>query len=97
MIELVWTTEWLRFGVAAYAEDNNRDLLSIEVQLTQYMNDAGTDFYVLERQGVFLGYAITLYDILLSSYIRPQFKTDPIINSEIKQLLATLKPSNVIP
>jgi len=83
-IEKIWTTQYRRMGVAAYAESGRRDLDAIALQLDALMTRPGALFYKLEQDSVFLGYVIEIGGVPVQNYIRPH-----CITAEVSQYAAT--------
>ena len=76
----IWTAEYRRTGLAAYAESGRRDLLVILAQIEQAMRQPGAVFYRLEVESAFAGFVIQSGPQILLSYVRPHMQAITTIN-----------------
>jgi hypothetical protein len=75
ILRKVWTSQYQRYGRAAYAEANDIYIDVIVAEIIAFMADPGSRFYKVEinENGAYVGYFIIKGDKLVSSHVRPHF------------------------
>jgi hypothetical protein len=71
----IWTTQFERFGRAAYAEQNDVFIDNTVAEIRELMDDTASRFYKVEikENGAYVGYFIIRGQEISKAYIRPHF------------------------
>lgn len=71
----IWTTQYQRYGRAAFAESNDIYIDVVVAQIIALMADPDARFYKVEviKNGAYVGFFIINKGIITMSYYRPHF------------------------